>query len=183
MPQAPSQYFAPSFFSPHYFPPLLGKSGGTGGAPISPCRDRDAFDAIIAALLSTGEFAAIVFGTTPGRMAAGGDLTPVAVITPEAWAELDDVDPIVVVRQVVFALTIAVRGEEPTSRYEQLDRLSCVVLNAIDGLDLGGACLPALTRIRRGRYESDSKHPEQRLVLSGEFSYLIPSLNGHNTSD
>jgi hypothetical protein len=183
MPQAPSQYFAPSFFSQYYFPPLVDQAGGTGGAAISPYRDGNAFDAIIAALVNTGEFAAAVFGTTPDRMAAGSDVTPLAVITPEAWVELDDVDPVVIVRQVDFSLTIVVRGEEPTARYGHLDRLSCVAINAVDGLDLGGACLPGLTRIRRGRYEFNTKHPEQRLLLTGEFSYLIPSLTGHNTSD
>jgi hypothetical protein len=183
MPQAPSQYFAPSFFSPSYFPPLVVQAGGTNGAAISPYRDGHAFDAILAALINTGEFAAAVFGATPDRIVAGSDATPLAVIAPETWVELDDVDPIVIVRQVAFSLVIVVRGEEPAARYGQLDRLSCVVLNAVDGLDLGGACLPTLTRIRRGRYESDSKHPEQRLLLTGEFTYLIPSLNGHNTSD
>ena len=183
MPQALRQYFAPSFFSPFYFPPLVIQAGGKDGAAISPYRDGHAFDAIIAALINTGEFAAAVFGASPDRIAAGSDATPLAVITPEAWLELDDVDPIVIVRQVAYTLAIVVRGEEPAARYGQLDRLSCVVLNAVNSLDLGGACLPALTRIRRGRYEPDSKHPEQRLLLTGEFTYLIPSLNGHNTSD
>jgi hypothetical protein len=76
-----------------------------------------------------------------------------------------------------------VRDEDPAERYEQLDVLSCIVLNSLDGLDLGGACLPTLTRIRTGRYEAMTRHTEQQLVLCGEFTYLIPSISGHNTSD
>jgi hypothetical protein len=182
--QSPTQYFSPTYFSPFYFSPLLVQTGGgTGTGSVSPFRDRDAFDAIIAALVNTGEFAGVVFGTTPDRMTAGADLTPVAIITPESWTELDDVDPIVIVRQVSYALTLAVRGEDPTARYEQLDLLSCIVLNVLDGLDLGGACLPDLTKIRAGRYEAVARHPEQRLVMSGEFCFLIPAFNGHNTND
>ena len=183
MSQAPSQYFSPSFFSPYYFPPLVVQTGGGGGAGISPLRDRDAFDAIFAALVNTSEFAAVIVGTTPDRMTVGSDLTPVAVITPESWAELDDVDPIMLVRQVEFTLSLIVRDEEPIARFERLDRLSCVVLNAVDWLEPWWSVSPRATRLRRGRYEFDSKHPEQRLLLWGEFSYLIPSLNGHNTSD
>jgi hypothetical protein len=182
--QSPSQYFSPTYFSPFYFPPLLVQpGGGTADGSVSPFRDRDAFDAIITALVNTGEFAGVVFGTTPDRMVAGADLSPVAVVTPVSWAELDDVDPIVIVRQVSYALTLAVRDEDHTARYEQLDVLSCIVLNALDGLNLGGACLPTLTKIRVGRYEAVTKHPEQRLVLCGEFTYLIPSISGHNTAD
>lgn len=181
--QSPSQFFSPSYFTPFYFPPLYVQAGGgDNGGSVSVYRDRDGFDSIIAALLDTGVFASIVFGSTPDGMTVGADLTPLAIITPESWVEIDDADPIVIVRQVFYSLTIAVRGEEPIIRYDLLDQLSCIVLNAIDGSDLGGMCLPDWTLLRAGRYEPVTRHPEQRLVMSGEFAYLIRSFSGHNTN-
>jgi hypothetical protein len=180
----PSQYFSPTYFSPFFYPPLLVQPGsGTDGDDVGPFRDRDAFDSIIAALVDTGEFADVCFGTTADKVVAGADAFPLAVVTPDTWEELDDVDPIVVVRHVSYIVTLSVRNEDPTLRYERLDLLTSIVLNALDGLDLGGSCLPALTKIRTGRYEAVPRHPEQRLVLTGEFTYLIPSFGGHDTTN
>jgi hypothetical protein len=114
------------------------------------------------------------------RRAAGADRTPAAVITPESWAEIDDVDPAQIVRKVTYTLTLVVREEDPGARYDALDRLTCLAQNAIDGRDLGGACLPALTLLRRGRFDTGSRFPEQAVILHGEFTSLIPSLTGHN---
>jgi hypothetical protein len=184
MSSLPSQYFSPTYFSPFYYPPLLVQpGGGTNGGGVSPFRDRDAFDVIITALVDTGEFADVCFGTTADKTVTGADASPLAVVTPDSWEELDDVDPIVVIRHVSYIVTLSVRNEDPTSRYEQLDLLTSIVLNALDGLDLGDTCLPALTKITTGRYEAAARHPEQRLVLTGEFTYLIPSFGGHNSTD
>jgi hypothetical protein len=144
-------------------------------------RDADAFSAMVATLASTGVFADVLFGTNPDRMSAGADLSPVAVITPEAWVEIDDADPNVIVRHVSFNLSLIVRDENPEWRFDELDRLSCIALNALDGSDLGGGSLPSMTRLQRGRYDSNSRHPEQRLEVLGEFTYLIASPISHST--
>lgn len=175
-------YFAPTFFSPFYFPTLAAGSGSSRST-VAVYRDRDAYSSILSGLVSTGEFAEVFFGPSPGMRAAGGNRSPAALITPEGWTEIDDADPIEVVRHVTYTLTIIVRGEDPLARYELLDRLSCVAQNAIDGSDLAGVCLPGLTKLRRGRFDQKPNHPEQSVVLVGEFSYVITSFAGHNTRD
>lgn len=173
-----NRFFAPTFFSPFYFPALA----IAGDAPADPTyRDGDAFASLVAALAATGEFAGVFFGTTSDHRPAGAGSTPVAVITPDEWSEVDDVDPSVLVRQVTFLLTLVVRAEDPLRRYGVLDRLSSVAQNAIDGTDLGGMCLPSLTKLRRGRFDPTSNYPEQSLVLHGEFTCLVPSPAGHGT--
>jgi hypothetical protein len=180
VPAPPARFFAPTFFSPYYFPSLV--AAGRQGSGVSAYRDRDAFVAILAALSATGEFADVFFGTTPDDRAGGADRTPAAVVTPESWTEDDETDPIVFVRRVSFKISLIVRDEDPLTRFDSLDRLSSVVQNALDGTDLGGGCLAALTKMRWGLFDADARHPEQRVVLRGEFAYLISDLDDHNTS-
>lgn len=168
---APGRYFAPTFFTPFYFSPLLPIEPED---PESSYRDGDAFLAVVAALKATGDFAEVFFGTTVDRRSGGADLSPVAVITPEGWSESDDTDPCEFVRHVVFSLTIVTRQDDPATGFDYLDRLSCAAQSAIQGTDLGGGCLPALTRLHRGSYDSKSVYPEMRVALLGEFTYLIP---------
>jgi hypothetical protein len=179
----PSLYFAPTFFSPFYFPPLSPPGSGVSELTVLGYRDRDAYAAIIAALVVTGEFAEVVFGCPIDHTSIGADRFPLAVIVPSDWAEVDDVDPTVNVRRVTYTLTLVVRDEEAGQRFQLLDRLTSVVQDAIDGADLNGGCLGALTKLRRGRFESRPKHPEQWVVLTGEFAYLVPTEAGHDTSD
>jgi hypothetical protein len=179
-PSSPVRYFAPSYFSAYYFPPLLGDDSLTPGT--TPYSDQDAYTAMITALEGTGVFADVAFGTTADQRQGGADLIPAAVITPVWWSEVDDVDPSVVVRQVTFDLTLIVRDEDPFMRFKSLDRLTALAQNAIDGTDLGGGCLPALTLLRRGGYDPSPVYPEQRVVLRGEFTYLVPNLNGHSAA-
>jgi hypothetical protein len=177
----PDRFFAPTYYSPFYFPSLV--TDGGAPPPAAPrYRDMDAFGAIVAALTATGEFADVAFGTTLDRWAAGADQTPAAVITPDSWAEVDDVDPVQLVRRVAFLLTLVVRDEDPAARFDALDRLTTVAQNAIDGRDLGGTNLPALTLLRRGRFDPNSQPPEQGVILRGEYTFLIPSMTGHNSS-
>jgi hypothetical protein len=180
-PSGPTRYYAPTYFSRYYFPTLFA-SATPQAAEDGPFTDRGAYAAMAQALEGTGSFAVVTFGTTADRRPAGVDLTPAAVITPVWWDEIDDVDPYVIVRRVGFDLTIIVRDEDPVARFGQLDSLTGLAQDAIDGADLGGGCLPALTMLRRGSYDPNPVHPEQRVVLRGEFTYLIPSLNGHTAT-
>ena len=177
--------FAQSYFSPTYYPPTYFTSPGAGSGPPPPpasgYRDRDAYAALVAALAATGEFAEVAFGVMMVRAVEGPDRIPLAVVTPSSWAEVDVSDPIIDVRHVSYTLTLVVRDEDAAERFRQLDRLTSIVQDALDGSDLGG-CLPALTKIRRGRLDPQARHPEQRMILAGEFTYLISTQAGHDTT-
>ncbi len=177
-------YFGATYFSPMYFAASTAGIVVTVPPPPGPrgYRDRNAFAAIVAALESTGEFAAVLLGSPAYRTLVGADRTPMAVISPTEWDEEDDADPIFNVRHVSYLLTLICRGEIPGERYEQLDRLTSVVQNALDGSNLDGGCLPALTKFRRGRPDLSARHPEQRILLEGEFTYLISTQAGHDTT-
>ncbi|GAC1463651.1 MAG: hypothetical protein NVSMB9_01340 [Isosphaeraceae bacterium] len=175
-----TRFFAPSFFSPYYFPASGISDAATLDTEVTTYRDRDAFRAVVAALASTGEFAEVFFATTSDRRFGGADRTPAVSITPNDWEEMDDVDPTVIVRRVSFILTIVNRSDDPLTRYDSLDRLSCIAQNAINGSDLGGGSLRAMTRLRRGRFDRSAEHPEQSVILLGEFTYLVPAVPGHS---
>jgi hypothetical protein len=172
-------FFAPAYFSPFYFPRL--SAGAGSGSAVSTFRDHDIFSWMAAALRATGEFADVQLATSAQGRTAGADRAPIAIVTPEGWSEADLTDPTLLVREVTFTVTIIARGEEQAVVYDALDRLTCVAQNVIGGSDLGGMALSPLTRLHRGRFNTKSTSPEQGVVLSGEFTYLVPSSAGHDT--
>jgi hypothetical protein len=131
--------------------------------------------------MDTNEFSDVLFGNPLDQGMISASSSPIAIVTPDRWTEYDDADPTVIVRQVFYVVTLLVRDEQAGLRYNALDRFSSIVMNALDGSSLNGGCLPALTKIRQGRYDTSSRHPEQRLQLRGEFSYLIQSFTTHKT--
>ena len=68
-------------------------------------------------------------------------------------------------------MTIVVRDDDPVKGFDELDRLSAVVEDAVDRSDLGGTTLAPLTKIRSGRY-IPATNPEHGVELSGEFTTL-----------
>src|SRR5690348_1380565 len=141
----PALYFAPTYFTSFFFPTLVVASQP---APLG-YRDRDALAAVVAALDGTGEFADVLLGSAIEQTSVGADRVPFAFITPQEWTDIDDVDPPVNLRQVLFTLTLVVRDDDPNRRFHILDRLTSVAQNALDGKDLAGGCLPDLTKLRR----------------------------------
>lgn len=176
-------YFPPTFFSPYYFASLLRRDADDLDGANSRYRDRDGFSAAVLALRATGAFAEVAFGTSADRRVGGADVSPLAVITPEVWEESEDCDPSLVARKVGFSLTIIVRDNDPVSAYDRLDRLSCIVQNALNGNSLGGGSLPALTRVWKGSYDLAPVEPEKRVILRGGFEYLVDSPNSHAISN
>jgi hypothetical protein len=173
-------YFAPTFFSPFYFPSLVA-SEETPGVGIPPGPGFDAFSWIAQSLGASGAFADVFFGTVPKGELVGADCLPAAIITPNDWTDLDETDPTLIVREVSFTLTIIVRDEEPSARYQSLERLTRVARRVIHGSDLGGVALPPLTRLGRGRLDGDPRHPDQSVTLYGEFAYLTEPGTGPYT--
>ena len=179
-------YFAPSFFSPFYYTPLISLVGepspANGLLPVY--RDRDAFDAICELIHTTGEFADVLLAEPLENASIPSGHFPLAVIQPIEWEEADDSDPIVILRRVSFDLVLVCRCDDSGRGFAILERLSSIVQNVISGSSLNGECLPAFTLIRRGKIDRKaSQHPEHRMILKGEFCYFVQSANGHGSLD
>lgn len=173
----PTAYFAPSYFAASYF-----AGAAPAVVPGSGYRDRDGLAAIVAALATTRAFAAVTLGAPIDRARVGVDRSPLAAVLPDSWSESDDADQSGVLRVVAFQVVLSVRDADPSRGFDRLDRLSSLVQNALGGSDLGGGCVPALTRVRRGRFDVKPTGPESRVTLSGQFAYLIPSPSGHDAT-
>jgi hypothetical protein len=170
---ATTLYFAPTYFAPTYF------SLYTPAQPPSPTRspgDREAYAAILKVLEATGSFESVLFSSPLERLTLGASATPLVSIVPEGWEEFDEVDPTSILRRVLFRIELLVLDVDPFARFELLDTLESAARGAIEGSDLGGVCLPALTRLHRSRYDPRSLPPEQASRLDGEFSYIIGSI-------
>ncbi len=175
---ATSLYFAPTYFAPTYFPPLAPSQVPKPPVPIPPgatvgYADVDAYRAILAALEATGAFASVVFAIPPDRLAIAAGATPLVSLVPEGWEEIDDVDPLAILRRVSFSLFLLVRDDDPLSRLGRLAGLDAAAHSAVEGSSLGGCCLPALTRLRRAILDPRSLHPEQVARIDGQFTYII----------
>jgi hypothetical protein len=143
--------------------------------------DRSCFDALLAALSATGEFASVTFGMPADLDAIGADRFPAAVVTPTGWTERAD-DAASAVRTVEFTVALVVREEDTRERFARLDRLESVALRAIDMADLGESCFPPLTRLDRGRIELALKRFEGRALLSGRFVLAVPDVRDRDVA-
>ncbi len=173
-------YNAPTFFSTSYFAPVGSPPVATFD-PSTGYRDSDAFAAIVSALEATGEFAAVTLADNFARCGAGAP-SPLASVNPVGWEEFDETDPTTLVRRVDFVVALQVREDDFSAAFKEIDRLASIVQDALDGSNLGGGCLPGLTLVRRGRFDREARHPEMRLQLAGEFSYLVANQSNHNVS-
>jgi hypothetical protein len=180
-------YNAPTYFAPSYF---YGPSSSTVNVPVAPDPTptpdpaptptpvpvggvHESYSTLIALLEATGVFEDVIFGAAIQRSQAGADTYPLAVLTPQGWEESDDVDPTSIVRRMTFSITVVVTSQDALPQFDELDRLSSAITKAVDGSDLAGTCLPALTRIRSGHYVYSNRNPEQSIDLEGEFSSVI----------
>lgn len=92
---------------------------------------------------------------------------------PQGWEESDEADPALLVRRVWFLVRLTVRLGDDLDPFDELDRLTRVVQARVDRSDLGGTCLPGLTRIKAGRYRASDTYPEWSIDLDGEFTTLV----------
>ena len=133
MPVTPVRYFATAFFSPFYFAPLAATiPSDPTGIGVLPYGDKEAFEAIISILNSTGVFADVLFGITPEQRTTPADVAPLALIQPQYWNEFDDADPNVLIRQVSYSLTLIVRDDDPFTRYAQLEGLTALAQDSLN---------------------------------------------------
>ena len=115
------------------------------------------------------------------RVELGANQSPVAQFALDTWSESADTFTGPLLRLVTYKLTLAVRTESAFDRFQQIDRLTSIAQNALEGSTLGGNCLSALSRVHHGHLDSKSTHPELRAILIGQFGYIVPSGTGHNT--
>ena len=175
-PPGPTPYNAPTYFPAAYF---YGSSSPQVIVPVVPetnWPDQPSYQAMITLLESTGVFDGVIFGASTQRSQAGADQYPLAIVTPKGWEESDDYDPTLIVRRVRFSITIVVKDQDALPRFDLLDSLSGTVKRMVDGSNLNGTSLPALTRIRAGRYEYANHYPEQSIDLEGEFASITDPL-------
>ena len=186
----PTPYNAPTYFPPGYFygvgqpspastPVTPTPPPATPTVPVAPSGlDGVAYAALLALLEATGEFDGVIFGDPTRRGQAGSGRYPLAVVSPRGWEEDDDYDPLSILRRVSFVIRVVVRAEDGPGPFGQLDRLAAVVQGVVDGSNLGGSCLPALTRISAGRYDGAANYPEWSVELLGEFASIVDPAAG-----
>ena len=146
-------------------------------------RDDDIYQAVVLALRATGEYDGVHYPSpAPDQGFSAGEIRT-AVVVPGSGDEdsmFDDGQGAAdVVRAVTYSILISVREPDQAVRAREFDRLANVTANALDGISLAGATLPALTRLRRsavGRLSS----PEQQITMSGAFSYFVDGWSAHD---
>ena len=179
-PAGPTPYNAPTYFPSSYFygvpTPPVEVPVVTPVVPDLQWPDQPSYLAMLGLLDATGVFEDVIFGAANQRSQAGADTYPLAIVTPKGWEESDDFDPVLIIRRATFSITIVVKDQDGFPRFDLLDSFSSAVKGVVDRSSLGGTCLPALTRIRAGRYEYSNHHPEQSIDLEGEFSSIVDPL-------
>ena len=141
-------------------------------------RDGDVYDDILAKLTATNVFTQVNFGEPLNVGPTPADDQYLCVVNHLGADELDDVDPVEIVRKARFKVEISVREEDPATRVKTLGRLANTVRKTLNGQSLGGLTLPAWTMVR-GDTLANPQHPNQVFTLNGEFAYLISGYGGH----
>jgi hypothetical protein len=161
-------YFPVTYYSPYYFPGL-----DAPAPPESPGRDRDVFRALQSALQALGAFDAVLLHQQGDLAHATSDRNPIALVRRTDWIETNIAGPTTIERTVNFEVVIALRDEDPEARFEALERLESLALNALDGQNWAGISLRDKTSLRRGYDDPAAPHPEARVSLKGQFTYIL----------
>lgn len=146
-------------------------------------RDTDIIDAVISALKATGAFDDVVWGEPPERHGRGADLSALAIVEPSDFTEIDrwdDEDGLGYETQPTFTLTIAVRNGDPRTRDRRVDRLLNIAKNALDGNGFDGLVVADKTILGRGKW-TPATSPERRMVVTGQYAYLVDGSAAHDT--
>ena len=169
---------------------LFYNGGGTAAVPeevVYVGRDLHLMLAIQQALIDTGEFDVEgVYCFHPDYMPAelGQTQRRIAFVTIDRWREEDPRTgadgPAEWTRTVEFLLAIVTADEDPVRAQREVDRLSQVASNAINGTSIGGLSMPSMTRLREGRYNI-RKPPFLGVTLRGIVAYPIFADDDHYT--
>jgi len=175
-------FFAPRIWPPRHYAPRYWSGLGLSLSALA--RDRDIFLAIKAALDARNIFDAVLLHQPATNARAAADQNPVVTIKRTDVAEASRWgNPITLERTVKYDLTISIRDEEHEDRFERMELLESVVINALDGQAWVGVCLSDRSLISRGTDDPRARHPEQRVVMKGQFTYILTGYTNRNTID
>ena len=171
---------------------LILLAGGVGlVAPPEPTdsqnRDDIALMGAVALLEATDEFRAVIPGAGPDDdQGPGGDRVAICWLDTDNWDELSDGDAgdaTQVQHKASVTVWIEVRDHDPARSLARMTRLESVVMNALDGVSLGGVTFPPFTYCRRGRRVRAGRKPTRRHVMTLEWAYMLPGPGEHSTID
>ena len=150
----------------------------------TPIRDYHLLADAVARLEATGLFDG-VYLASPGEYAGQATFTQLAFVyqTGFAWDDQgttgDEAD---VYRNVEYRVAIIARDPDPTRRYARLDQAGAAASNALSGVRLADASMPATTRLRMGRYVAFPP-PLGGLELRGEAQRIVAGYQANDERD
>lgn len=151
-------------------------------AAAGPVSDRHIMRSIKEALEATGQFDAVLRGVITDAAGKPADYKAIAVIWMDNFEEptfADDEDATQSQHSIRFRITIEVREDDPELREDELDRLRCVVANAVNYQSFNDVTITGLTLVRSGTYGKPD-HPTQSLDLRVETAYFVDAPDLHD---
>jgi hypothetical protein len=165
-------FFPPAYFNQSYFYPFdLNQTTQAAAPQVGTFDELTIYNSILEGLKGTSLFPSVLFASPADRLAAKSSPTPAVELAPLGWEDVDDVDPVSVVRKLKFQIRLVVRARNAIDRFQKSSYLETVVRSLINGSSLGGVSLPALSRVLSAKYETSSP-PEQATTLDCECFYI-----------
>ena len=147
-------------------------------------RERDVRAAIRDLLDAAGAFDGVYpAGLPEDHGERSGDLRAAAIepVGTEVDAQGDDVAG-ALTASATIALTLIARDDDPEARDAAAEHLLYVAADALNGVSLAGATLPASTRIRSWSWRK-AVAPERRIEAVLAFQYLVEGWAGFDASE
>lgn len=171
-------YFTPAYFTTFYFPDLaaVAVDDPSFPPPVTPTLATPveilAVEAIARRLRDLNIFRDVLASAEPGadRLDVAG--FPAAVIGLKGWSDSEE-NSTDQLRTADFTIRILDERDRPFSRMESLVTLGEAARQQVQHSDLDGLVLPALTRLKAGRFAKEAALPGSTLILEGEFAYLL----------
>ena len=162
----------------------IAASATATGDDLGPLRDYHLLADAVSRLEATGLFDG-VYLASPGEYAGQSTFVTLAFVyqTGFAWDDSgttgDEAD---VYRNVEYRVAIIARDPDPTRRYARLDQAGAAASNALSGVRLADASMPAMTRLRMGRYVAFPP-PLGGLELRGEAQRIVAGYQANDDRD
>ena len=149
-------------------------------------RDRDVRTAIADALQATDAFDPNgVWLFSPETMGQGSSVGRAVQIEPgnstvdTRW-DAQTVGGVIIMSQV--KLTLIYRDDDAQKRDEGAENLLQQCQNALNGQNLAGLTLPALTRFQTWNW-AQAQPPERQIICVFQYSYIVEGWNAFDTTE